>query len=406
MKDERAGRPTHTELPVNEFPCSLSQWGNTPFKVLDPSGKPPAGQGRPLGCAADRTPAPDPGPVLPPEPQPPARGTRRRPPRLTTQAREFRPRLVLPGWIALLGALLCGAAIAVLVGRGRYVRRWVGVPEASPSLLICLALGLLLAVSGLLANQEGFAVVLSRWGRYRGTVRRAGLMWVNPLLKRHRVDVRLRHFRGDSLAAVDRVGHPVLVSLLVVWRVQDTARATFAVGDHEEFLRAQAAATVSEVTATLPADRFGTPGPTLRDGTWFGEELTRVLAPELAPLGLEIYSVQPLSLGYGTEIAESVRRLQRAELDADLRTTVISDAVDVARTALDRIRADEDTDTHPSAGQDSLFLRLLVLSLLTPSANLKEWGIQWPEQPSSSKRDLRRDASAATAAPDGSPTVP
>ncbi|MFF0226307.1 SPFH domain-containing protein [Streptomyces sp. NPDC004629] len=264
-------------------------------------------------------------------------------------------------------------------------------------------------MSGLLANQEGGAVVLSRWGRYRGTVRRSGLMWVNPLLRRHRVDVRLRHFRGDSLAAVDRVGRPVVVGLLVVWRVQDTARATFAVHDHEEFLREQVAAAVSEVAATLPCDRFGAPGPTLRDGAWFGEELTRVLAPEVAPLGLEVYSVQQLCLRYDTEIAESIHRLQSAELNAELRTTVISDAVDVARTALERIRADEGadehTDEHPSAGQDSMFLRLLVLSLLTPSANLKEWGIQWPHQQSSPQQAPRTDARTATAAPGGSRTA-
>lgn len=136
----------------------------------------------------------------------------------------------------------------------------MNLPEPAPVPLICLGVVLLFAVSGLMINRAGFAVVLSRWGRYRGTVRRTGLLWVNPFLRRRRVDVRLRHFRGDAIAAVDRVGHPVVVSLLFVWRVKETARATFAVSDHEEFLREQAAATVCEVAATLPCDRFGAPG--------------------------------------------------------------------------------------------------------------------------------------------------
>ncbi|MFF0226306.1 hypothetical protein [Streptomyces sp. NPDC004629] len=76
-----------------------------------------------MGFTVDVAPAPDHDPVPPPEPQPPARGARRRAPRLTTQVREFRPRPVLPGWIALVCVLLCGTAIAVIAGRVRPARR-------------------------------------------------------------------------------------------------------------------------------------------------------------------------------------------------------------------------------------------------------------------------------------------
>ncbi len=384
LKDERVGLPVNSVPPADEFPLFVERLGNTPFKDLDQPEELAGQNESTLEFPPDFLPIADSGPDLTAEPEAP-REVRRRAPRLVAEMREERPRLVLPGWIALLCALLCGAAIAVIVGRFRYLQRWVDLPEPAPAPLICLGVVLLFAVTGLMGNRAGFAVVLSRWGRYRGTVRRSGLVWVNPLLKRHRVDVRLRHFRGDSIAAVDRVGHPVVVSLLFVWRVKDTARATFAVSDHEEFLREQAAATVCEVAATLPCDRFGAPGPTLRDGKWFGEEMTRALVSEMAPLGLEIYSVQQLSLGYDTEIAENIRRLQRAELNAELRSTVISDAVDVAWAALEQIKAKEGADEQQPPGQDPTFLRLLVLSLLTPSANLKEWGSQWPDQQSSSK---------------------
>lgn len=384
LKDERVGPPVNSVPPAGEFPLFVERLGTTPFKDLEQPEELATHNESTLEFPADFLPIPDPGPDLSPEPATPGE-VRRRTPRLVTDVREYRPRLVLPGWIALLWVLLCGSAIAVIAGRVPYLKRWVNPPDPAPVPLICLGVALLFAVSGLMSNPAGFAVALSRWGRYRGTVRRTGLLWVNPFLRRHRVDVRLRHFRGDSIAAVDRVGHPVVVSLLFVWRVKDTARATFAVSDHEEFLREQAAATVCEVAATLPCDRFGAPGPTLRDGKWFGEEMTRALVAEMAPLGLEIYSVQQLSLGYDTEIAENIRRLQRAELNAELRSTVISDAVDVAWAALEQIRAKEGADEQQSAGQDPTFLRLLVLSLLTPSANLKEWGSQWPDRQSSSK---------------------
>nr|WP_237532201.1 SPFH domain-containing protein [Streptomyces sp. SID8352] len=258
------------------------------------------------------------------------------------------------------------------------------MPQASPPLLAVLAVVVLLAVGGLLRNGEGHAVVLTRWGRYRGTVRRTGLVWVNPFARRHRVDVRLRHFRGEGVSAVDRVGHPVVVGLLIVWRVRDTARAVFTVDDHEEFLREQAVASVTEAVSLLPCDRFGSPGPTLRDGAWFGEEATRRLASEMTPAGLEVYSVQQLSLDYAAEVADAIHRLRSAELNAELRTTVIGDAVDIARAALERIRAGEGEGGDAPSGRDAEFLRLLVLSLLSPSANPKEWGNQWPSHRSSS----------------------
>ncbi|WP_338485398.1 SPFH domain-containing protein [Streptomyces sp. SCSIO 75703] len=331
-------------------------------------------------------PAPPPSPAPEPERRAAPAVPRRRVPRAgaVSEVREFRARPVLPGTLALYCAVLCGGALAVLATRPRAVGRWTDLPAPSPALLTGLAAVVLLAAAGLLRNGEGHAVVLTRWGRYRGTVRRTGLLWVNPFARRHRVDVRLRHFQGEALPAVDRVGHPVLVGLLIVWRVKDTARAVFAVDDHEEFLREQAAASMAEVASTLPCDRFGTPGPTLRDGTWFGEEATGRLAAETAPAGLEVYSVQQLSLDYATEVADAIHRLRSAELNAQLRTTVIGDAVDIARAALDRIRADEGDGEDAPSGQDAEFLRLLVLSLLSPSANLKEWGNQWPEHRSSS----------------------
>ncbi|MBQ0830111.1 SPFH domain-containing protein [Streptomyces tagetis] len=411
-------------LPPDDFPFPLEQVADPSFKELAPEPAPdrepepehapdpgpgtPEGQEPPYGTDEygadeydtveyetgeyDPTPTPVPGTGVgpPPAPAPERRaapaGPRRRVPRAgaVSEVREFRARPVLSGTLALFCAVLCGGAVAVLATRPQAVRRWTELPEPSPLLLTALAAVVLLAAGGLLRNREGHAVVLTRWGRYRGTVRRAGLVWVNPFARRHRVDVRLRHFQGDALPAVDRVGHPVVVGLLIVWRVKDTARAVFAVEDHEEFLREQAAASVAEVASTLPCDRFGTPGPTLRDGTWFGEETTGRLAAEMAPAGLEVYSVQQLSLGYATEVADAIDRLRNAELNAELRTTVIGDAVDVARAALDRIRADEGDGEDAPSGRDAEFLRLLVLSLLSPSANLKEWGNQWPQHRSSS----------------------
>src|SRR5690606_40529078 len=90
---------------------------------------------------------------------------------------------------------------------------------------------------GLARGRTGRAWVLGLFGRYRGTVRRTGLLWVNPLLLRRRVDVRLRHWRSEPMPAADRGGMALRVVVTVVWRVRDTARATLGVEDHETYLR-------------------------------------------------------------------------------------------------------------------------------------------------------------------------
>ncbi|AXI78741.1 hypothetical protein C7M71_016235 [Peterkaempfera bronchialis] len=274
---------------------------------------------------------------------------------------------MLPGWAALLLMLASAVGAEMLLGRAAMLPWWLPGPEAAfPAeritaarlavLPVCIGL---FALAGLMANSGGEARVLACWGNYRGTVRKAGLVWVNPMLRRRRVDVRIRHWRSDPVDAADRDGAPIRVSLLVVWRVRDTARAVLSVLDHEDYLREQVHAVLSRTAATLPCDRFDGPGLSLRDGQWFGDELTRALAAEAAPVGLEVYSVQPLSLEYGPEVADSMRRRRVADLDADLRTVIVDDAVEAAKLAVRRLEhaTGQELDRH---ARNALMERLLV----------------------------------------------
>ncbi|MFD9594256.1 SPFH domain-containing protein [Kitasatospora sp. NPDC059973] len=300
--------------------------------------------------------------------------TSRRPPRADQALREHGA-AVLPGWIALL-ALLAGVTAVVLVLlndgvipswealpdlRGAAARASGGAEVTVRSGVAVSAAGLLivLALAGLLANAGGETRVLSRWGRYRGTVRRTGLVWVNPLLRRRRVDVRLRHWRSEPVKVVDRTGTPIVVRLLIVWRVKDTARALLAIEDHEHYLREQVQAVLTRTASMLPCDSNAAPGPALRDGQWFADELTRALAAEVAPAGLEVYSAQPLGLDYAPEVAESMRRRRLADLDAGLRTVLVDDAVEAAALAVRRL---ERATAHEldEAARSALMEQLLV----------------------------------------------
>ncbi len=107
--------------------------------------------------------------------------------------------------------------------------------------------------------------MLDLFGRYRGTVRRTGLLWVNPLLLRRRVDVRLRHWRSEPVPAADANGVALRVVVLVVWRVRDTARATLGVEDHETYLRECVEAALARVPVEMPGGRAGGRGRGGRD---------------------------------------------------------------------------------------------------------------------------------------------
>ncbi|OKI11711.1 SPFH domain-containing protein [Streptomyces sp. CB03911] len=306
--------------------------------------------------------------------------TTRRPPRTDPALRE-RSAVALPGWIGLFALLAGFAGVVLLLARTGVIPHWRVLPDirdgaarAAGRPVVTLrdvaavsgaGLLILLTLAGLLANAGGETRVLTRWGRYRGTVRRTGLVWVNPLLRRRRVDVRLRHWRSEPVNAVDRTGTPIVVRLLIVWRVKDTARALLSIADHENYLREQVHAVLTRTASALPCDSNAVPGPALRDGQWFADELTRALAAEVAPAGLEVYSVQPMALDYAPEVAESMRRRRLADLDAGLRTVLVDDAVEAAALAVRRL---ERATAHEldEAARSALMEHLLV-AFVAPS---------------------------------------
>ncbi|MGV9878273.1 SPFH domain-containing protein [Streptomyces sp. NPDC003006] len=201
----------------------------------------------------------------------------------------------------------------------------------------------LFGFGGLARGRVGRAWVLSLFGRYRGTVRRTGLLWVNPLLLRRRVDVRLRHWRSEPMAAVDRGGVALRVVVLVVWRVKDPARATLAVEDHQEYLRQCVEATTARVLSRLPADAFHDDAPalrdtpTLRDADAVSAALTQALAADAEAVGVEVFSAQPTRIEYAPEVAAAMQRRRVAALDARHRDTVLTSVVDSVEDTVTRL---------------------------------------------------------------------
>ncbi|MEU5315865.1 SPFH domain-containing protein [Streptomyces sp. NPDC021056] len=253
-----------------------------------------------------------------------------------------RPARVLPGSAGVLAGI-CGAAGCVAASW------WAGVlsPLAVEALRLPQYAGAglgpaqwaayagagalsLFGFGGLARGRTGRAWVLGLFGRYRGTVRRTGLMWVNPLLLRRRVDVRLRHWRGEPMPAADGNGVALRVVVLVVWRVRDTARATLGVEDHETYLRE----CVEAALARVPVEPPGSARASVDSAT---DALTRLVAADAGPVGLEVFSVQPVRVEYAPEVAPAMHRRRIAALDAQHRSSVLTSVVDSVEDTVTRL---------------------------------------------------------------------
>ncbi|MFJ8074747.1 SPFH domain-containing protein [Streptomyces sp. NPDC096176] len=262
-----------------------------------------------------------------------------------------RPGPALSGWTALVAGACSLAGIgAVLWGTGAVPDAFAALFGLTPPayrgigiwLWCLLALGVVLALfalGGLVRGQVGQAWVLTLCGDYRGTVRRTGLVWVSPLVLRRRVDVRIRHWRSEPMAAVDAEGTALRVVVLVVWRVNDTVRAALGVANHESYLRKQVEAATTRVASQLPADAFLPSVPTLRNAESVGNALTKTLAAECAAVGIEVFSAQPVTIEYAPEVAAAMQRRRVAAIDAKHRDSVLTSVVDAVDETVSRLTA-------------------------------------------------------------------
>ncbi|AWZ09840.1 hypothetical protein DRB96_40650 [Streptomyces sp. ICC1] len=252
------------------------------------------------------------------------------------------PARACSGWWALFAASLAAAGAATLAHHEDLRASASASPaEAWPLALVggCAAI-VLAALCGLRRGRAGRAWSLTLFGRYRGTIRRTGLLWSNPLPRHTRVDVRLRHWRSEPLPVVDAEGTALRAVVLVVWRIKDTARALLAVDDHTDYLRGQVESATARVLSRMPADSFG-PEPaeprTLRDTEAVGDELTRLLAAECKAVGVEVFSARPLRIEYAPEVAAAMQRRQVASIDARHRDTVLTSVLDAVDDTVHRM---------------------------------------------------------------------
>ena len=241
----------------------------------------------------------------------------------------------MPALIILLLVLLLDIA-AIVVGSVTWLEGgWVLVTVASvlcPIILFCFV--------GLFAVPPNEARVLQLFGRYVGTVRSPGLRYTNPLYTKQRISVRVRNFETTRSKVNDTAGNPIEMAAVVVWRVVDTAVATFQVDDYVNYVHVQSESAVRNLATHYPYDTQEDGQLSLRGDT---EEIAGQLQAEiqgrLVEAGVEVMEARITHLAYAPEIASAMLQRQQAGAIIAARTQIVEGAVSMVQMALDQLSA-------------------------------------------------------------------
>ncbi|MFZ2527940.1 MAG: SPFH domain-containing protein [Rhodococcus sp. (in: high G+C Gram-positive bacteria)] len=174
-------------------------------------------------------------------------------------------------------------------------------------------------------------------GSYSGTLREPGLRWMNPLNSRRKISTRIRNLETGKAKVNDADGNPIEISAVIVWQVEDTARAVFDVDDFEEFVAVQTEAAVRHIAGSYPYDS----GPDVLSLRQNADEITTKLSEEVAErvrsAGVHVVESRINQLAYAPEIAQAMLRRQQAGAVIAAREQIVMGAVGMVGTALDQL---------------------------------------------------------------------
>ncbi len=195
-----------------------------------------------------------------------------------------------------------------------------------------------LLLGGLFVVNPNEARVLQLFGAYVGTAREAGLRWANPFYTKKRVSVRVRNFETGKLKVNDASGNPVEIASVVVWRVVDTAEATFNVDDYKDFVHVQSEAALRNLATRYPYVTYDAEEKSLSVHiAEISAQLRTEIQERLEKAGVEVLEARISHLAYAPEIAAVMLRRQQAVAVVAARTKIVEGAVGMVEMALDSL---------------------------------------------------------------------
>lgn len=205
--------------------------------------------------------------------------------------------------------------------------------------------------------------VLVLFGKYIGTCRENGFFWANPFLAKTKITLKARNLEGEKIKVNDKHGNPIIIGAIVVWQVENTARAKFEVDNYDHYVKVQSDAAVRHLAGNYSYDNFDDEKEiTLRGGgEQINAELEKELLERLSLAGVKIIEARLTHLAYAEEIAGAMLQRQQATAIVAARTKIVEGAVGMVELALHKLKNENiiDLDEEKKAAMVSNLLVVL-----------------------------------------------
>jgi len=194
--------------------------------------------------------------------------------------------------------------------------------------------------AGLMVVNPNESMVMVLFGAYKGTVKKNGFFWVNPFFTRKKISLRARNLDSAPIKVNDKVGNPIMIGIVLVWKVEETYKAAFEVDDYVHFVDIQTEAATRKLAGHYPYDNYDDEMAeiTLRSG---GEDVNHVLEEEIRErleiAGIHVIEARISYLAYAQEIASAMLRRQQAAAIVAARIKIVEGAVSMVEMALDEL---------------------------------------------------------------------
>jgi regulator of protease activity HflC (stomatin/prohibitin superfamily) len=201
------------------------------------------------------------------------------------------------------------------------------------------------------------------FGAYKGTIRENGFFWVNPFYITRHISLRARNFNSDPIKVNDKIGNPIKIGLVLVWRVEDTYKSVFEVDDFQHFVLVQSDAALRKLAGLYPYDNFEDHESViaLRSG---GEEVNHELESEIRErleiAGVHVIEARINYIAYAEEIANAMLRRQQASAVVSARFKIVEGAVSMVQMALEQL-SDKNIVTLDEERKAAMVSNLMVV---------------------------------------------
>jgi len=263
-----------------------------------------------------------------------------------------------PNGFAVLGTCL----ILVLASIGGII---VGAEGKVPLVVIAgvlVLLASLICLGGFFMVQPNQGAVMQFFGSYVGTVKDPGLRWANPFYSKRKISLRVRNFETAKLKVNDHVGNPIEIAAVVVWKVVDTAQATFQVENYVNFVEVQSEAALRNLASGYAYDAHAAGEISLRSHTdEVADRLRKEIQARLAKAGVEVEEARISHLAYAPEIAGAMLRRQQAAAVVAARQKIVEGAVGMVEMALDLLSKNKIVELDPERKAAMVSNLLVVL---------------------------------------------